>query len=191
MRRIIFFATLEYLEKKGDVKHFSFPNFLLTFILMLVVTCSPKERTLFDEGKKWEEQGEKTKALYYYELSLRENQEFEPVLKRMGLLLAESNQSMATAIFYLEKYHRTKKNDLEVQRELFRLYLTTGYEKEALEILEEIRFQGKKEAVEFFETTYLCLTRPYKQKDYLTNLEKSPLASDPYYAPWVRACETK
>ncbi|TGK87836.1 tetratricopeptide repeat protein [Leptospira noumeaensis] len=165
--------------------------FLLTFAAVLVVNCGRKERSLFEEGKKWEMVGEKTKALYYYELSLRENPDYDPVLKRMGLLLAESNQSIATAIFYLEKYHKQKKDDTEVQRELFRLYLTTGYEKEALEILEEIRFQGKKETLEFFETTYLCLTRGFKQKDYLLTLEKSPLSGDPYYAPWVRACETK
>ncbi|MCW7493716.1 tetratricopeptide repeat protein [Leptospira sp. 2 VSF19] len=165
--------------------------FLLTFASLLVVNCGRKERSLFEEGKKWEMVGEKTKALYYYELSLRENPDYDPVLKRMGLLLAESNQSIATAIFYLEKYHKQKKDDTEVQRELFRLYLTTGYEKEALEILEEIRFQGKKETLEFFETTYLCLTRGFKQKEYLLALEKSPLAGDPYYAPWVRACETK
>lgn len=53
--------------------------------------------------------GRKNKALYYYELSLRENPEYDPVLKRMGLLLADSVESIATAIFYLEKYHRQKK----------------------------------------------------------------------------------
>ncbi|ABZ94781.1 Hypothetical protein LBF_2288 [Leptospira biflexa serovar Patoc strain 'Patoc 1 (Ames)'] len=167
------------------------PFFLLILSFLLVVNCGRKERTLFEEGKKWEMVGEKTKALYYYELSLRENPEYDPVLKRMGLLLADSVESIATAIFYLENYHRQKKDDTEVQRELFRLYLTTGYEKEALEILEEIRFQGKKETLEFFEASYLCLTRGGKQKEYLQSLEKSPLSGDPYYAPWVRACETK
>jgi len=158
---------------------------------MLVAGCGGQEIKLFHEGKSWEEKGEKTKALYFYELSLRENPNYEPVLKRMGLLLAESRQSQATSLFYLEKYYLAHKEDLEVKRELFRLYLTTGYEKEALQILEEIRFQGPKEALDFFESTYLCLTRTNKQKDYLKTLETSPLAADPYYAPWIRSCETK
>ncbi|MCZ8343191.1 MAG: tetratricopeptide repeat protein [Leptospira sp.] len=167
------------------------PFFLLIFFALLVVTCGKPEKTLFETGKKYEDSGEKTKALYYYELSLRENSDYEPVLKRMGLLLAESREAVATALFYLEKYHKLNKEDLEVQRELFRLYLFTNYEKEALEILEEMRFQGKKEAMEFFEATYLCLTRGSRQKEYLATLMANPLAGDPYYAPWVRSCEEK
>jgi tetratricopeptide (TPR) repeat protein len=173
------------------VDHSKLHFFLLIFFSLLVVTCAPREKTLFETGKDFEDRGEKTKALYYYELALRENEEYEPVLKRMGLLLAESTESVATALFYLEKYHRQNKDDLEIQRELFRLYLTANYEKEALEILEEMRFQGKKEALEFFEVTYLCLTRGSKLKEYLATLVKNPLALDPYYAPWVRACEEK
>ncbi len=165
--------------------------FLLAFSLLLAVQCGGQEIKLFHEGKAWEEKGEKTKALYYYELSLRENPDYEPVLKRMGLLLAESRQSQATSLFYLEKYFAAHKEDIEVKRELFRLYLTTGYEKEALQILEEIRFQGSTDILEFFESSYLCLTRNTKQKDYLKTLEASPLASDPYYAPWIRSCEAK
>lgn len=158
---------------------------------LLVVHCAPKEERLYLEGKSYEELGEKTKALYYYELALRENPDFSPVLKQMGLLLAESRASQATAIFYLEKYDRVEKRDLDVQRELFRLYLTNGYEKEALEILEDLRTVGKTEAFSFFEATYNCLTRPTREKENLQVLQKSPLSSDPYYAPWVRACETK
>ncbi len=165
--------------------------FLIAFSLQLVASCGGKEIALFHEGKAWEEKGEKTKALYFYELSLRQNADYEPVLKRMGLLLAESPRSRATALYYLEKYETNHKEDTEVKRELFRLYLTTGYEKEALQIIEEIRFQGNKEVLEFFESTYLCLTRNTKQKDYLKVLELSPLAADPYYAPWVRTCESK
>ncbi|WP_109019560.1 tetratricopeptide repeat protein [Leptospira kobayashii] len=165
--------------------------FQIALIALLVASCGGKEKALFQEGKSWEAQGEKTKALYFYEQSLRENPDYEPVLKRMGLLLAESPRSVATSLFYLEKYYKTHKDDPEIQRELFRLLLTTGYEKEALQILEEMRFEGKKEIVDFFESTYLCLTRNYKQKDYLKLLEISPLSGDPYYAPWVRACEAK
>ncbi len=165
--------------------------YLITLIFLLVASCGGQEIKLFQEGKSLEEKGEKTKALYFYELSLRENPDYEPVLKRMGLLLAESTQSQATALFYLEKYALNHREDLEVKRELFRLYLATGYEKEALLIIEEVRFLGKKEVLDFFESTYLCLTRTAKQKDYLKTLETSSLAEDPYYAPWIRSCANK
>ncbi|GBF49757.1 hypothetical protein LPTSP4_12760 [Leptospira ryugenii] len=161
----------------------------IIYFAFLVFSCSGKEAKLYHEGKSYEESGEKTKALYYYELSLRENPDYLPVLKRMGLLLAESAEARATSLFYLEKYHEAEKEDLEVNRELFRLYLSSGYEKEALQILEEIRFQGKQNELSFFESTYFCLTKPNKQKDFLKVLEESPLANDPYYAPWVRTCE--
>ncbi|TGN17669.1 tetratricopeptide repeat protein [Leptospira idonii] len=173
------------------MRDFSKRFFLLALSALLVASCAEKEKKLFQEGKFWEEKGEKTKALYYYELSLRENSDYPPVLKRMGLLLAESGGSTATSLYYLEKYYKTHKEDQDIQRELFRLYLTTGYEKEALQILEEVRFLGKKEVADFFESTYLCLTRNYKQKDYLQALETNILSNDPYYAPWVRACESK
>ncbi|GEM_PF-1933574 len=186
-----FFCLIALIDKKGQRDIFQMKLFLLSLSVLLVANCGGKEIKLFQEGKSFEEKGEKTKALYYYELSLRENPEYEPVLKRMGLLLAESPKARATSIYYLEKFYQAHKEDTEVKRELFRLYLSTGYEKEALQILEEIRFQGNKLVLDFFESSYLCLTKTTKQKDYLKTLELSPLASDPYYAPWVKTCENK
>lgn len=62
------------------------------------------------------------------------------------------------------KIPQTKKDDTEVQRELFRLYLTTGYEKEALEILEEIRFQGKKKLWNFLKPPTFALREGSNRK---------------------------
>lgn len=141
------------------------------------------------EGEFWEKKGEKTRALYQYELSLRENPDYAEAQKRMGLLLAESPFSTATSIYYLEKYYQVTKSDNEVNRELFRLYLSTGYEKEALSLLEDLRIQGKTDQIEFWESAYNCLSKLGKPKEALKKMEDSPLSSDPYYSPWTWACQ--
>ncbi len=141
------------------------------------------------EGENWESKGEKTRALYQYELSLRENPDYALAQKKMGLLLAESPFSTATAIYYLEKFYQGAKTDGEVNRELFRLYLATGYEKEALALLEDIRNQGKTEQAEFWESAFLCLSKLGKPKEALKKMEESPLAQDPYYSPWTQTCQ--
>jgi len=168
------------------------PNYLFYFwvcaLLLLGTNCLKREEKYTLEGIRWEEKGEKTRALYQYELALRENPSYSEAQKRMGLLLAESPDSVATAIFYLEKYFESVKSEMRVNRELFRLYLSTGYEKEASMLLEELRFQGKESTAQFWEWNYLCHTKGPRPKDILQKLETSPEAQDPYYAPWIRTC---
>jgi hypothetical protein len=124
----------------------------LSLILFILFFNCSKEVSYMKKALEYESLGKKNEAIYYYSLSLKENKEYFPANKSLGILLSKKVESQDVASHYLEVAYKEKKEE-EILLRLVDLYLLHSQVDKYKQIKNEIPIDKK----EFIEDVYSCL----------------------------------
>ena len=124
---------------------------LSILLFLLFYNCS-KEVSYMKKALEYESLGKNNEAIYYYSLSLKENKDYFPANKSLGILLSQKVESHDVASHYLELAYKEKKEE-EILFRLLDLYLLHSQTDKYKLIKNEIPLEKK----EFIEDVFSCL----------------------------------
>jgi len=142
-------------------------------ILMLGLAGCSEERAITDDAFQKELMGRKSEALYLYGKALKKNPNYPPANKRVGMILAESEDSIGVAIHHLEKTREFASSDEETDLKLFDLYILTEDFTKLQALQEELKESLSEEDSGFLDIMVLCHKNPSLSRGIATKTKLS------------------
>lgn len=160
--------------------------FLLSLFVFVPIACNA-ERSLYNKGLEEEQQGRFSEAIYYYELSLKENSEFIDSHRRIGSLLAKHPESWGVAIWHLEKALAQSPKDKKLRLELSLLYLAN---EKWMDFEKQLSFWNTNGEKDFFlglSALYNCETKTTKLQSFSDTVQSMEFIPE----FWKSRCQNK
>ncbi len=154
--------------------------------ILLPIQCNDIQKNL-ELAYQDEVNGNTIRALYRYEVILKDDPQNATAHKKIGFILSQNPESRGVAIYHLETSLQIDPTDEDTRKELFLLYLASEHYEEARRLLAYWKIRENLEIYNDLESLLSCELGIGKANLLRKTVDESRILPE----IWKKKCETK